>query len=536
MSWNRKYRPHKISQLHLQSVKNNLHTLFESGNIPQAFLFAGPKGTGKTSSSRIIGALLNEKKNAPAIAHTFIQKKPQKSSFFDPDTTNAFIKKILEGTSYVVQEMDAASNRGIDNIRELKERIALPPQEGNMTVYILDEAHMLTTEAFNALLKVLEEPPSHVVFILATTELHKIPDTIASRCHLVRFTKASIKEIVDALQKIVTAEKISAEATALHAIAAHADGSFRDAIKLLEVLTVDNSLTLAGVQDLLTTTNPTLFVDLVAAITSKDEKSVVTLFKTLRKHGVNEKYFHTQLVSLLHRTLIAHYGIGDAPLKITAPVALFLLKAFSDASLSEPNTLPLLKLELTALEIISRAKQKKVTKKTTTKAEMVQQTPTISLPVTPEVTHLTTPPTKKEIESLQKIESEIPTRQPLEVAVKSSASKGDPQKIMDRWHEFLDAVSKDHHTIGALLRSAQPLSVNDHILSIGVYYKFHQEQLSDNTFLAKIQDVVEEFAGGTINFAFKLVSPATTTQLTDPNSVQTSNAKDLAQLASESLM
>ena len=207
MPWNRTYRPHTLADLHLTSVRENLQTLLKNKKIPHVFLFAGPKGTGKTSSSRIIGAILNEPKNKEIVEELFFGKKASKKSFVPPDPSNPFIEKILTGSSYTVQEMDAASNRGIDNIRELKERVALPPQEGLVTVYILDEAHMLTTEAFNALLKVLEEPPEHVVFILATTELHKVPDTIKSRSHLVAFKKASKEELTQALERIIGKEK-----------------------------------------------------------------------------------------------------------------------------------------------------------------------------------------------------------------------------------------------------------------------------------------------------------------------------------------
>ncbi|MCA9369130.1 hypothetical protein KC721_02445, partial [Candidatus Woesebacteria bacterium] len=410
-----------------------------------------------------------------------------------------------------------------------------PPQEGNMTVYILDEAHMLTTEAFNALLKVLEEPPDHVVFILATTELHKIPDTISSRCHLVQFTKASEKEIIAALEKIVSAEKITIESEALQIIATHADGSFRDAIKLLEVLSSDNSLTVKKVQASLATTQTEIFVELITAITSKNEEAVVTLFKTIRQQGAHEKHFHMQLVKLLHETLVAHHGVGTAPLDISAAATLFLLKEFAANNLSEPSIIPFLLLEVTSLEIISRAKQKKSSTKVTSKAELATHTPTITLPVTSEVRKRNNPPTEAQIELLQKIENEIPSNQAVEVSVTTNAPTGDPQKIMDHWHDFLDAVSKDNNTIGALLRSAKPLSASDSTLSIGVYYKFHQEQLSDNKFLIKIQDVVEDFSGGVINFVFELVAPPKVAELTDPGN-QKSEAHDLARLATESLM
>lgn len=544
MSWNRTYRPQKISDLHLQSVRDNLQSLIQHKNIPQVFLFAGPKGTGKTSSSRIIGAVLNWHKNAAIINELFSKKRKGASisgEIVDDYTVHdnpkkdlehkAFIQKILSGNSYVVQEMDAASNRGIDNIRELKERIALPPQEGNMTVYILDEAHMLTTEAFNALLKVLEEPPSHVVFILATTELHKIPETIISRCHVVTFSKATIPEIIEALKKIAAAEKIVADEEALRIIAEHADGSFRDAIKLLEMFSANAPITVDHVTSRLAATTSTQVEELITAITSKDTETVVTIFQKLRSQGTSEKFFHNQLVHLLHQTLLSHHGIQEPALTLSEPATIFLLKAFSPSELSTATIIPFLQLELVALEIIARAKQQKQSNKNTSKAEMMGQAPTISLPVTTAQQTQTTP-TSKEIKKLQTIENELDTTEKTEHVPSTHSHCGNAEKILTDWHTFVDEVSKENTTAGALLRSARPLSASKHTLTVGVYYSFHQEQLSENKFLVKIHDTVVAFCGGAIEFIFELVSPPQNAEVTNPSS----EVRDLAQLASESLM
>src|SRR5579859_2130216 len=189
MSWYRQYRPITLAGLHLVSVRETLQQLLGSGQFPHALLFAGPKGTGKTSAARIVGAILNDPANAEFVQSVFFGgKKKSKAvvNFQEPNSSDPIVQQIQRGTSYVVIELDAASHRGIDDIRQLKERVHLPPAEGLIALYILDEAHMLTTEAFNALLKLLEEPPPHAVFILATTELHKIPETIISRCAVVQ--------------------------------------------------------------------------------------------------------------------------------------------------------------------------------------------------------------------------------------------------------------------------------------------------------------------------------------------------------------
>ncbi|MBU0576226.1 AAA family ATPase, partial [Patescibacteria group bacterium] len=210
MSWQRIYRPKTIQGLHLTNVRETLQQLMDKGQIPQVLLFAGPKGTGKTSLARIIGAMLNDPANEKVVDYQFFNgSKPKNNKYVEPDFELNFNDRIYRGKSFIVQEMDAASNRGIDDIRELKERVALPPQDGKMTVYILDEAHMLTSAAFNALLKLLEEPPVHAVFILATTEFHKIPETIKSRCSVIHFRKADHEELKQALRGVLEAEKIS---------------------------------------------------------------------------------------------------------------------------------------------------------------------------------------------------------------------------------------------------------------------------------------------------------------------------------------
>ena len=537
MSWNRTYRPHSIAQLHLTSVRTALQSLVDQKKIPQVFLFTGPKGTGKTSASRIIGALVNEPANKEVVTSIFITKKEVAQSFVEPDFTQPFIQKILSGNSFVVQEMDAASNRGIDNIRELKERIALPPQEGVMTVYILDEAHMLTTEAGNALLKILEEPPSHVIVILATTELHKIPETIVSRCHVVPFTKATPAELVTALTTVATAEKLTAQPEALLRIAQHADGSFRDAIKLLEMLSVDKKLTLAQVETALASSTSSTISECITAVTSKDAVGVVTLFEKLRAAGTDQKYFHTQLLQTLHATLLAHHGIGKASLELSEAATLFLLKAFAPQTLSTDTAIPFLNLEITALEIISRAKQKNSPQKAQTKAEFVATAPTITLPLP--ITQTELPPSKKQIAALQTItiSSDINPVQPSEVSAhKGAQNPGSAQRVFECWGDFVDTVCENNNTVGALLRSARPIEAEEDKLTVGVYYRFHQEQLSEKKFLTKIQETVEQFAEGRIDLVFTLIDATAPASLGEVATQDAGELTDFVQLASESLM
>lgn len=284
MSWYRQYRPRTVAGLHLQSVRDRLLALMEQGQFPQVLLFAGPKGTGKTSAARIIAAMLNDPANEAVVDAVFFgQPTPKKTALQEP-TESELTDSIIRGAAFAVQELDAASNRGIDDVRALKERVYLPPQGVKVSVYILDEVHMLTTEAFNALLKLLEEPPAHAIFILATTELHKIPATVASRATLIPFTKASSEEITSAVQAILEQEKLTGEKEGVVRLAEFADGSFRDAVKLAESLSQGGQeLTLANVEQYLALSSAQQLQELISSVLDKDAPRLVQVVAKLRE-------------------------------------------------------------------------------------------------------------------------------------------------------------------------------------------------------------------------------------------------------------
>ena len=215
----RQWRPGTFKDLVGQkAVSRTLSQAISSGRIAHAYLFSGPRGTGKTSTAKIFAKALNcEKGPTP-----------------DPCGVCKSCTKIADGTALDVFEIDAASNRGIDEMRDLREKVKFTPAEGRYKVYIIDEVHMLTTEAFNALLKTLEEPPAHVVFILATTEPHKVPATIQSRCQRFDFRRITVEEIEARLSYVAEEMKIPCEKEALRLLAQQADGGMRDALSLLD--------------------------------------------------------------------------------------------------------------------------------------------------------------------------------------------------------------------------------------------------------------------------------------------------------------
>jgi DNA polymerase-3 subunit gamma/tau len=216
----RKYRPDSFNTVVGQSnIKETLKSAIKNNHLGQAFLFCGPRGVGKTSSARILAKTINCE---------------NKGEDIEPCNECNSCVSFNENHSFNIHELDAASNNSVDDIRSLVEQVRIPPQVGNKSVYIIDEVHMLSQAAFNAFLKTLEEPPAHVIFILATTEKHKILPTILSRCQVFDFHRIEIKDIHQQLSYIAKSEGITYEEEALHLIAKKADGAMRDALSIFD--------------------------------------------------------------------------------------------------------------------------------------------------------------------------------------------------------------------------------------------------------------------------------------------------------------
>ncbi len=520
MSWARIHRPKQISGLHLTSVKETLLQFMERGEIPQALLFAGPKGTGKTSAARIIGAMLNDPVNEKIVNHQFFaESKPKKFAYQEPNTKTDFNQRIYRGQSFVVQEMDAASNRGIDDIRQLKERVALPPQEGKMTVYILDEAHMLTTAAFNALLKLLEEPPAHVVFILATTELHKIPATIKSRCSLVRFHQANREELMAALTDVLDQEKVEYEADALEIIAERADGSFRDGVKLLQMVVKDGQITQESVETVLSSSVTQDIEQLLTYLLDKDETAVTEMFVELRRRNVDEDFFNHSLLSFLHRSLLQSLGVEEGKAFTERKIAQFLLQQLSSA-VQEISPLPHLNLELAMLDIIDRAKQQQGSGGSSGAEQFSNQA---------------TPTNSNSKKKSKKANHSAKAQKPKVTSSKSkpTISNGDSQKLLKNWSKLLSEVKKYNMTLEALLRSAKPLKGQNGTAKVAVYYKFHKEQLELPRFKEIISRCAEPLAGGQVKLEYLLKDLPNQAELKEAGAQP--DEEDLAALAEEVL-
>ena len=291
----RKWRPRRFGEVVGQEpVVRTLSRAIETGHVAHAYLFSGPRGTGKTSTAKVLAMGLNCAQGPTP----------------EPDGTCESCRAIVNNSSLDVVEMDAASNRGIDEIRDLRDRVNLAPVAGRMKVYIIDEVHMLTAEAFNALLKMLEEPPEHVVFVLATTEKHKVLPTIISRCQNFDFRRPGVETLAKKLAVIAEAEGIKAEPEALTVIAREGRGSFRDAEGLLDQLSsfAEGSITAAMVRELLGSVGPEALLETTAALYERRAADALRIVDRLSNEGRDLGQFVGELISHLRTLMLLPYA------------------------------------------------------------------------------------------------------------------------------------------------------------------------------------------------------------------------------------
>ncbi len=345
----RKYRPQTFAQVVGQEhVVKTLKGALSTGRIGHAYLFTGPRGTGKTSLARIFAKALNCAK---------------RGKDGDPDNSCPSCTVTNEGRSLDLIEIDAASNRGIDEIRNLKESASVAAPSGGYKVFVIDEVHMLTKDAFNALLKILEEPPSHVVFVLATTEPHKILPTVLSRVQRFDFRRLTPKQIFEKLKEIAKAEKINIEEDGLKAIAVSSDGALRDAeVSLSKLRSYQGKITVDDVNDALGLVPFNYHPEFMSHLVANDKVSALHFIQRIHESGVDLEHFTKDFIEYLRKVLMSKVNpavltvLGQEPMpnwQVDGAKIIRMINLFTSAR-NEIKTSPVvqLPLELTVLELL----------------------------------------------------------------------------------------------------------------------------------------------------------------------------------------
>ena len=467
MTFYLKYRPQLLDDLDLDSVREQLTKVVSSGNIPHAFLFAGPKGTGKTSAARIVAKIVNCERETKRLS--------------EPCNKCDECKSIMNGSNIDVIELDAASNRGIDDVRALRDTIKLSPAKSKKKVYIIDEAHMLTLEASNALLKTLEEPPSHVIFILATTNPEKLIETIRSRTTLIEFHKATPEETVRSLNRVVKGEKIKADKDALLAISKFSKGSFRDATKVLEQLVSEKiKLEKGPVEEYLFKSKSFDEKNFLDLLEKKDVKKLLYIIKECANKGVGAESIIETLLAYLRESLLAKVGVGEVSScnfskdEIISLIEL-LSNAYSQTPLSPIEELP---LEVVVIRWCGNEEPKEEDIKDDGPKGLGSGKKEEAVEVG-----------KKKESKSEEIEDEEP---------KKNLTARLSEITEEVWKKILTQVRPINTSIEALLRAAKPVGYDGSNLTLGVYYRFHKERLEEVSHRKILEDVAASILGSPI--------------------------------------
>ena len=493
----RKYRPQALVEVVGQEpIIRTLLNALASGHVAHAYLFAGPRGTGKTSTGRILAKALNCLANGGQ---------------GEPCNGCESCRAIAEGRALDLVEMDAASNRGIEEIRRLRDRVNFAPTQARFKVYIVDEVHMLTPEAFNALLKTLEEPPAHVVFILATTEAHRLPATILSRCQRFDFRRIAAGAVVARLQHVAAQENIAVEEAGLHLIARAATGSLRDATNLLQQAATfyGRQIGTGQVEELLGLVRDERVLRLAQAALAARLAEGLTIIQGVAEDGLDLRLFQRQLLEQLRLLLLLKSGAGAAvelsegerqALEELARGAslhdiLVAIRYFSQADLRQDaySSLP---MELALAEIAAEREVRE--SRAAAPAARREPRPLAAAPPPPPAS--SPPPT-------------TPREAPREPAPASQSSPATPREapsapgapapvgleaISGRWREVLEAAKSLRPNLDALLRgSCEAVGLGDGVLTLGFFpnRQFHRDQLEKPENLRALEQAVSRVTG-----------------------------------------
>jgi len=531
-----KYRPQTFEDVVAQEpITHTLRNALRQNKIRHAYLFTGPRGTGKTTTARLLAKAVN-------------CQAPEEER---PCNACHICVAINEGRLLDLIEIDAASNRGIDEIRDIREKVAFRPNEGRFKVYVLDEAHMLTEPAFNALLKTLEEPPPHVIFALVTTDPHKIPATIASRCQRFDFKRLPLQAIVDHLATIAEQEGVTVEPAALELIARQGTGAMRDAISLLDQLTsYGDEITLAQVQMVLGTVASEEAGKLVACLATGDLADGLDLINRVVSDGADPRQFGREVIEYLRGLLLIREGAGVRLLNVTAEQAaemealaertsvdllLRAIRLFNAAATDLRRglqTIPQLPLEMALVESVLGSTPHE-SRPASTETPVRQQEPAPVAPPKPrtEARRVAEQPAPAPAEGRPDVygaagegapapeaQAEVPAGEEAEKPAGTGPAPIAPSTpgvlslagVEASWHRVLQAVRQRNPTAeGALRSGCAPVEVNGSELVVTFPYPFLRDKLGDPQRKTEIVEALNEVLGTKCRLKLVLASEYT---------------------------
>lgn len=500
----RKYRPQTFSQMIGQNhIKITLQHQLERGESAHAYLFCGPRGLGKTTSARLFAKSINCEKRQPGDS--------------EPCNDCPSCLDIMAGRSVDIIEIDAASNTGVDNVREnIIENSRFTPVKSKYKVFIIDEAHMLSNASFNALLKIMEEPPAHVLFVLCTTEIHKLPLTILSRCQRFDFKKVTAEQLLKRLQIIVAGENKKVEEEVLKRIVVASEGCVRDAESLLaKVLSLGDDITAEQAEIVLPRSDFQIILSFMEYLAEKNSAAAVEHVNRLVEEGVDLSVFTENLLEFLRQMLLIKVNgrlvafglefddelaekISDLAAKFNFAEIIEMIEVFSDKAKEIKNS-PIIQfpLEIAVIRITEKVSCTKPDKVVFATAP-VSPAPTAPpvKPVAPAVAP--SPAVKPETATVKpepalKAEPEAkPAAQPaLDVNITL-------EEVLSKWEQLINRLIKTNFSLGSLLRLSQPLACDRGVLQVAVTSVFYQGRLQTQGNQKAVEDALQEITGANI--------------------------------------
>jgi DNA polymerase-3 subunit gamma/tau len=502
----RRWRSQTFAQILGQDhVTATLLNALRAGRIAHAYLFSGPRGTGKTTTARVLAKAVN-------------CLDPQDG---EPCNRCTICRSINEGRALDLIEIDAASNRGIDEIRDLREKIAFSPSECRYKVYVVDEVHMLTNEAFNALLKTLEEPPPHAIFVLATTAPHKIPDTVLSRCQRFDFRRVALPNLLRKLQLICEQEGVRIAPAALEAIARHAAGSFRDAESLLDQLISFGAeeITREDVRRVLGSAPEELVAGIVGAVVDGDVTAGLRLINEALDGGVEPRQLTHEVLEYLRAMMLLKNGgadllnvtaetlqrMADQAERLALPRLLRTVKLFNQAAnqvktgLHSQLPLELALVEATLNEGPAAPSDPQAAQTPATRPEPANTAVPENHPParTQSAAHRAKAPTAPQAEAPP--EASAPPAPAPEATASEATAKVSGQTsvewLKDNWSRVLGAIRPRSRSVEALLKECEPAAIADKVVTLSFYHEFHKERVSEEKNRTVVEAALSELVG-----------------------------------------